>query len=254
VALYNHALTATEVQALASGGSPLTGPQITSFSANKTTAYEGEAVALSWAVNTSKVTGTFSYEIKYGATVIDSGSASTGTFNTTVPDLAGTAQTVSWTLRAIETGGNNVTTSATASLSGNPGIPSATSQAGLTTPAETPLNLTLSGTDPNGGTSCLYDRDAARERDAECGHGRGADVYPVRGDVRDGSIHLQGERRKVRIAASHGPAHHSHPTLGPNFDRGARHNDPPGERGWRFSVEYLQYGTQISAKLTPSPW
>ena len=152
VAIYNNALSAAQVQSLASGGSPVAGPSITSFTVNKSTAYEGDAVTLSWTVNTASVTGTYSYEIKAGATTLTAGSTATGTFNTTVPDLAGIAQSVTWTFRAIETGGGNVTNTATASLSADPGIPSSFSQAGLTTAANTPLNITLTGTDPNAGT------------------------------------------------------------------------------------------------------
>ena len=152
IAVYNHALSATEVQSLAAGGSPLSGPLITSFSASKATAYEGEAVTLSWNVNTANVTGTYSYEISYGAASVDTGSSATGTFGTVVPDLAGTAQPATWTFRAIETGGNAVTTTASLSVAADPGIPSAQSQAGLTTPSGTPLPITLSGNDPNGGT------------------------------------------------------------------------------------------------------
>ncbi len=152
VALYNNALSASEVQFLAAGGSPVAGPSITSFTASPTTAFEGGSVALSWVVNTSLVTGTFSYEIKYGATVLSTGTAATGTFNTVVPDLAGIAQPVTWTLRAIETGGTNVTKTATASVAADPGIPTVTSQSGLTTPPNTPLAITLAGNDPNGGT------------------------------------------------------------------------------------------------------
>jgi hypothetical protein len=57
VALYNNALTAAEVQSLATGGSPLAGPLITSFTADKATAFEGDAVTLNWTVNTANVTG-----------------------------------------------------------------------------------------------------------------------------------------------------------------------------------------------------
>ncbi len=152
VAIYNNALTASEVQSLASGGSPAAGPAITSFTANKTTGYEGDAVQLNWTVNTATVTGTFSYEIKHGATVLNTGTAATGSFTATIPDLAGTAQTVTYTLRAIETGGRNVTNTATVSLSADPGIPTATGQAGLFTQSGAPLDLTLAGTDPNNGT------------------------------------------------------------------------------------------------------
>ena len=86
-------------------------------------------MTLSWAVNTANVTGTFSYEIRAGAVVVASGSAATGSVETTVPDLGGVVQPVSWTFRAIETGGNGVTNNATVSLNGDPGIPTAASQA-----------------------------------------------------------------------------------------------------------------------------
>ena len=152
VALYNNALTAAEVASLAAGSSPFAGPSITSFTATPASAFEGAAVALSWNVSTANVTGTFSYEIKLGAATLASGTATSGTYDTVVPELAGTAQTVTWTLRAIETGGNNVTNTASAGVAGDPGIPSANSQASLTTPAETLLNITLAGSDPNGGT------------------------------------------------------------------------------------------------------
>lgn len=151
VAIYNNALTAAEVQALASGGSPLGGPFIASFSASPATAYEGDPVTLSWNVTTATVTGTFSYEIALGATTLSSGTATSGSFLTTVPDLAGTPQTLTWTLRAIETGGNAVTTTAVSSLAANPGIPAANGQAGLIVRNGTPLPVLLSGSDPNNG-------------------------------------------------------------------------------------------------------
>ena len=87
VAIYNNALSVAEVQSLASGGSPLAGPIINSFSAAPATAYESGAVALNWIVNTTNVTGTFSFEIKNGAAVVSTGSAATGTFNTVVPSF-----------------------------------------------------------------------------------------------------------------------------------------------------------------------
>ncbi len=152
IALYDHGLSAAEVQSLASGGSPLAGPLITSFTAAPGSGFEGAAVALNWNVNTANVTGTYSYEIRLGAVMVNSGTAASGTFNTVIPDLAGTPQNVTWTFRAIETGGNNVTNSASAIVAGDPGIPSATSQAGLSTQPLTPLNITLAGSDPNGGT------------------------------------------------------------------------------------------------------
>ncbi len=151
VVVYNNGLLAAEVASLASGGSPVSGPIINSFTANKATAYEGENVQLSWTVNTASVTGTFSYEIKNGATTLSTGTAASGTFTTAIPDLSGTAQNVTWTLRAIETGGGNVTTQASVTVAADPGKPTAPSLAGLTTPPSTPLNITLGGTDPNGG-------------------------------------------------------------------------------------------------------
>ncbi len=152
VAIWNNGLNAAQVAALAAGGSPFgTGPVINSFTSDKSSAYEGESVLLSWSVNTSTVTGTYSYEIKNGATTLATGSTTTGSFSTAIPDLAGTPQTVTYTFRAIETGGNNITTTSTASVSGNPGIPVANNQAGLVTPANTPLAITLTGSDPNNG-------------------------------------------------------------------------------------------------------
>ncbi len=127
------------------------GPVINSFTSNKSSAYEGESVLLSWNVGTTSVTGTYSYEIKRGATTVTSGTATSGSFSTAIPSLAGTAQTVTYSFRAIETGGNNITNTASVSVSGNPGIPVATGQGGLTTPANTAKNITLTGSDPNGG-------------------------------------------------------------------------------------------------------
>ncbi len=152
VAIYNNALTAAEVQALANGASPLGGPFITSFSANPATAYEGDPVTLAWNVTTATVTGAFSYEIALGSTTVSSGTATSGSFSTTVPDLTGTPQTLTWTLRAIETGGNAVTTTADASVSANPGIPTATGQTGLIVRNGTPHPVLLSGSDPNNGS------------------------------------------------------------------------------------------------------
>ncbi len=152
VAIYNHALSVSEVQSLASGGSPLSGPSIQSFTATPGTAYEGQNVTLSWSVDTANVTGAFSYEILRGTTSLATGSAASGSLVVTIPDLAGTVQSVTWTLRAVETGGNNVTNTANASVTADPGLPSAVSQAGLSTPSTAPLDITLGGSDPNGGT------------------------------------------------------------------------------------------------------
>ena len=128
------------------------GPTINSFTVTPAAAFEGQSVSLAWNVNIASVTGTYSYNILRGATSIATGTAASGTLNTAIPDLAGTAQTVTYTLQAIETGGTNVTTTAQAAVAANPGIPTANSQAGLTTPANTPLAITLAGSDPNGGT------------------------------------------------------------------------------------------------------
>ncbi len=128
------------------------GPSIISFTVAPTAAYEGQNVTLSWNVGVSAVTGVYSYNILRGATSIATGTATSGTFVTPIPDLAGTAQNVTYTLQAIETGGTNVTVSAVAVVAGDPGVPSATSQVGLVTQDGTPLNITLAGTDLNGGT------------------------------------------------------------------------------------------------------
>ena len=152
VAIWNHAITTQEITALAAGGSPLNGPQITSFTADKTTAFENEAVQLSWTINTSQMTGTLNVTIARGATQLFTGTAATGNFSTTIPDLAASAQQITYTLTATEVGGNNVSRSATVNVAADPGIPAATPQSGLTTTATNPLQITLAGNDPNGGT------------------------------------------------------------------------------------------------------
>jgi hypothetical protein len=152
VAVWNHALSNAEIVALAGGGSPGNGPIITSFTSNKTAAYEGEGIHLSWVVDTSRVTGTFSYTIKQGGAQIATGSTASGSFPTIIPDLAGNAQSIVYTFSAIETGGNNVTRTADVTVSADPGKPSATNQSGLIVQSPTPLPITLAGTDPNGGT------------------------------------------------------------------------------------------------------
>jgi hypothetical protein len=152
VAVWNHALSNSEITALAGGGSPLNGPVITSFTSNKATAFEGETVQLSWTVDTSRVTGTFSYTIAKGATQIATGSTATGTFPTVIPDLAGNAQNVVYTFTAIETGGNNLSRTADVTVSADPGKPSATNQGGLLVQSPNALPITLAASDPNGGT------------------------------------------------------------------------------------------------------
>src|SRR4030095_16539125 len=112
VAIWNEALSVPEIQNLAAGGSPLSGPRITSFSADKATAYEGESVQLSWAVDTSQITGSYSFAIMRGTTTLTSGTAVSGTHQTAIPDLVGSAQNITYTFTATETGGDNVTRSA----------------------------------------------------------------------------------------------------------------------------------------------
>jgi hypothetical protein len=152
VAVWNNALTNAQIQALAAGGSPTNGPLITSFTSNKATAFEGENVQLSWAVDTSRVTGTFSYTIRRGAAQITSGTAASGNFQTAIPDLEGNAQNLVYTFSAIETGGNNVTRTADVTVSADPGKPLATIQSGLIVQSPSALPITLAASDPNGGT------------------------------------------------------------------------------------------------------
>lgn len=152
VAIWNNAITTQEITALAAGGSPLSGPQITSFVADKTTAFEGEAVQLSWTINTTQMTGSLSVSIARGATQLFTGTVASGNFSTTIPDLAGTPQQVTYTLTATEVGGNNVSRTSQLNVAADPGIPTATPQSGRTTTATNPLQITLTGNDPNGGT------------------------------------------------------------------------------------------------------
>ena len=125
---------------------------ITSFTANKASAYEGESVQFSWAINTAPLTGSLSVTIRRGATTIYTGSSASGTFNSTIPDLAGTAQSLAYTLTATEVGGGGLSDSKQVSIAADPGIPTANAQSGLTVQQPNPLNITLGGIDPNGGT------------------------------------------------------------------------------------------------------
>lgn len=180
VAVWNNALSNAEIGALAAGGSPKNGPTITSFTSNKTTAFEGDNVQLSWVVDTSGVTGTFSYTIKQGTTQVASGTTATGNFTTAIPDLGGNAQNVGYTFSAIETGGGNTTRTADVSISADPGKPSATNQSGLVVQSPTPLPITLAGTDPNGGV-LTYTIVASPGRGTLSGTGAALTYNPVPG-------------------------------------------------------------------------
>lgn len=125
---------------------------ITSFTANKTTAYEGDAVQLSWAVSTAGTSGTFSVSIKRGTTTVYSGSAASGNTTTNIPALSGTAQPITYTLTVTEVGGNGITDTEQVVINCDPGIPSGTSQYWLPVVETTSKPITLTGSDPNGGT------------------------------------------------------------------------------------------------------
>jgi hypothetical protein len=150
VAVWNHALSAVEITGLATGGAPVGGPKITSFTATPPSAFEGQQVQLAWVVDTSQITGAFSYELKAGAAVLATGTSATGSYQVIIPDLAGTAQNITYTLRAIETGGAGIANARGVSVAADPGRPVATPQPFLATAGQTPLPIVLTGTDPNG--------------------------------------------------------------------------------------------------------
>ena len=150
VAVWSHALTAVEIEGLATGGVPVGGPKITAFTASPSAAFEGASVQLAWSVDVSQITGSYSWELKSGATVLTTGTSVSGSHTVTIPDLAGSPQNLTWTLRAIETGGGNVANSRGVNIAADPGRPIALPQPFLSTAGSTPLSLTLSGTDPNG--------------------------------------------------------------------------------------------------------
>ena len=125
------------------------GPVITSFVANPPIAFEGQTATLSWEIDESKAAGTLLVEIlDSGATVLHSASTSTGNFAVSVGDTGGSTQTVSYTLRASESGGDMVSRESTTDLQAAPGKPVADSQARQVA-GSTPLNITLTGSDPN---------------------------------------------------------------------------------------------------------
>ncbi|MDB6172805.1 MAG: hypothetical protein JWL59_2116 [Chthoniobacteraceae bacterium] len=152
VAIWNNALTAQEIANLAAGASPVAGPQITSFTSTKASAFEGESMQLSWTVDVTKVTGTLGISIATGGTPFYTSANATGDVAVTIPNLSGTAQNITYTLTATETGGNNASRVSQLNIAADPGIPIATPQSGLNTLATTPKAITLAGNDPNGGT------------------------------------------------------------------------------------------------------
>ena len=150
VAVWNHALTAVELESLTSGGVPAGGPKVTSFTATPTAAYEGGAVQLAWNVDLSNVTGAYSWELKSGTTLVTTGTAASASHTVSIPDLVGVRQNLTWKLRAIETGGGNIANLAGVTVAADPGRPIATPQPFLSTAGTSPLPLTLTGSDPNG--------------------------------------------------------------------------------------------------------
>ena len=125
---------------------------VTSFSANKTSAFEAESVQFSWTIDTAPLSGSLSVTLKRGTTTIYSGSNASGSFTATIPDLAGTAQNLDYTLTATEIGGGGLADTEVISIDADPGIPTADSQAALTVQQPNALSIPLSGSDPNGGT------------------------------------------------------------------------------------------------------
>ena len=125
---------------------------ITSFTADKASAYEGDAIQFSWVINTAPLTGTLAVTLKRGTTTIYTGTSASGNFNSTIPDLAGTAQNLDYTLTATEVGGGGLIDNKVLSIAADPGIPTASPQAGLTVQQPNPLNIPLAANDPNGGT------------------------------------------------------------------------------------------------------
>lgn len=125
---------------------------ITSFVSTPPAAFEGAPVQLSWTIDTTPTNGNISVTITRGATTIYSGSAANGNTSTAIPDLAGIAQGITYTLTVMEIGGNNYTNTANVVVQSDPGIPVVASQNGLLVPQPNPLAIVLDGTDPNGGT------------------------------------------------------------------------------------------------------
>ena len=148
VAVWNTALPAAQIAALANQTiTPLTGPKITSFASTVTSAYEGGAVPLSWAVNASKDTGTLSVTITQGTTTLYTGSAASGSYTATIPSLNGIAQTLTYTLTATDTG-SGASTSSLVTVSATPDIPTVTPQSGLVVTAPSTLPIKVVGSDP----------------------------------------------------------------------------------------------------------
>jgi len=125
------------------------GPVIQSFTANPPALFEGETSTLAWDIDTDEVAGSLVVEILApGGGLVNTSSSPTGSFPLLTGDTGGAAQTLTYTLRARETGGAMLSRESTLEIVADPGIPSASAQS-LETVTTTPLAITLTGNDPN---------------------------------------------------------------------------------------------------------
>ncbi|MGI9244205.1 MAG: LamG-like jellyroll fold domain-containing protein, partial [Verrucomicrobiales bacterium] len=125
------------------------GPAIESFTATPPALFEGEESTLSWAVDDDTVTGSLEVDILApGGGVVNSSSDPTGSFPLLIGDTGGQAQTMTYTLRASETGGAMISRESTVEIAADPGIPSAGDQS-LETVTTAAVPITLTGSDPN---------------------------------------------------------------------------------------------------------
>ncbi|MEZ5304403.1 MAG: hypothetical protein R3F11_27735 [Verrucomicrobiales bacterium] len=103
-----------------------------------------------WAIDTAQVTGALSVEIRDASdAVVHTSTDASGSAPLVLDESGGALASVAYTLRAIETGGSNMTREATAAVSLDPGIPAADRQSGLQAVESDPLAITLTGSDPN---------------------------------------------------------------------------------------------------------
>ncbi|MGC6467864.1 MAG: lamin tail domain-containing protein [Akkermansiaceae bacterium] len=150
--IWSGELTASEVTASLNSGPedlPGSGPIITSFAGAHSTRQEGESSTLTWIINDTNISGTLSVEIRDPSnTVIHSSSNPSSNTPLTIGDTGGTAQTFTYTLRTWDSDTPGDVRTRSVEIDVTPGIPTATPQS-LQTTETTPLNLTLSGNDPN---------------------------------------------------------------------------------------------------------
>ena len=151
--VWDGVMTAAEVaESLAAGPDTLpgSGPRIDSFTATPAARFESEGSTLAWSIDVANLIGSLALEIRDPSnSVVHSSGAANGSASVVMGDTGGTAQQVTYTLRAWDTDNPADVRSRTVDIAVDPGIPTAGDQT-LQTVTNTPVAVTLTASDPNG--------------------------------------------------------------------------------------------------------